>query len=758
MATTTTTAPAPGLKYTYKDGDSYKDWYFANTGKEWDGTYLTARPEGMSDADWTQGMLMQQFDSSRAAAEATRDQTKAGLGDIYKQQTSANQASFNSMANQYGQQMKSELEYAGVLHERMKKYLPQQMAAQGMGNMGVAQTAGANAVSKHMSNRGAIIGQNQAAMNELSRNHGERQAGLDAKYTEGMMAADATYNSTMADLNSGRYEDDLALFGQTVKEKEGEQEQYYLAGLSGIEEATTREEALALAEQMKPYVTEAQYNSLVTEANKRGNVLDGIAEEDREKDLTEGETRLKENIEGATSREEAQEWLNEAIENGLIRAESKSYFENMITNKFNKADAESTAAGQQKASEQLTSLFAAGASSADIRTTYDQMVTAGTITEADKPYWESMLSTLEKREAEEAEGKVSAEQKEFADFGMALLGDALTPEARAEIMAGMAAQLATGKITQTQYDAAVAYCRVLDGNAEYLKGLEEQDAADAERAQLVDDIIDYVVGVARNYAEAEEYFKEYGGDVEFTEAEKRSIKIAMTMRKNMDEDEALAKMTEEQSAAYDQCVSMLGLCKTTAQQLEQLEKFKDKLSPEVYEELKMVLEFQAEDPDVQAAEKETAREDEAKGKGYGSAAEYDAAVLEGKEYVEYEGKQYKVNGEAVASDGKIIENDAFLEALKEKGFDNPNAKNIPNGTTLTFNIKPSEDDKFSARDWLSIAAGLFVKGPGSNPIMDLFKTALGVGAGAGVNALLDYNMTLTYYNGAWYPVQNVEGK
>jgi len=38
----------------------------------------------------------------------------------------------------------------------------------------------------------------------------------------------------------------------------------------------------------------------------------------------------------------------------------------------------------------------------------------------------------------------------------------------------MAAQLATGKITQTQYDAAVAYCGVLDSNAEYLKGLEDR--------------------------------------------------------------------------------------------------------------------------------------------------------------------------------------------------------------------------------------------------------------------------------------------
>jgi hypothetical protein len=682
MSTTTTTSPSTtGLKYTYKDGDSYKDWYLANTGKEWDGTYLTARPEGMSDADWTQGMLMQQFDANKAAAEATRDQTKAGLGDIYKQQTSANQASFHSMANQYGQQMKGELEYAGVLHERMKKYLPQQMAAQGMGGMGITQTAGANAVAKHISNRGAIIGQNQAAMNELSRTHGERQAGLDAKYAEGMMAADDTYNSTIADLNSGRYEDDLALFGQTVKEKEDEQEEYYLAGLSGIKEATTREEALALAEQMKPYISESQYNALVVEANNRGNVLDGIAEEETDEAYAETKKQFEELIIGAPDAATRAAYLEQYKDK--LSPEDYQYYQNSIANLDGLQSKDETQAGYDAAHADLTTLYNQGASWVELDEAFDALKNAGKIDPARVTYWESMISLRKQDDEDSAAGKVSAEQKELADFGMTLLGDALTPEARAEIMAGMAAQLATGKITQTQYDAAVAYCGVLDGNAEYLKGLEEQDTADAERAQLVDDIIDYVVGVARNYAEAEEYFKEYGGDVEFTEAEKRSIDIALKMRENMDEDDALAKMTEEQSAAYDQCVSMLGLCKTTAKQLETLETFKDKLAPEVYEELKMVLEFQAEDPDVQAAEKETAREDEAKGKGYGSAAEYDAAVLEGKEYVDFEGTQFKIIGEAIDINGmSVAEKKAYTDEIEKLGYKNPYGKDIPNGATI----------------------------------------------------------------------------
>ena len=183
MATTPTGTPKKtGLKYTYRDGEGYGDWYRANTGMEWDGTYLNAKPEGMSDVDWMQGTMLQQFEGNKGAAAEQKAQTGQQLTDIYKQQTSAAQQSFNSMANQYNTQMKGELEYAGVLHERMKKYLPQQMRAAGMGNMGIAQPAGANAAARHMSTRAGIIGQNQASMNELYRTHGERQAAIDAEY------------------------------------------------------------------------------------------------------------------------------------------------------------------------------------------------------------------------------------------------------------------------------------------------------------------------------------------------------------------------------------------------------------------------------------------------------------------------------------------------------------------------------------------------------------------------------------------------
>ena len=835
MATTPTGTPKKtGLKYTYRDGEGYGDWYRANTGMEWDGTYLNAKPEGMSDVDWMQGTMLQQFEGNKGAAAEQKAQTGQQLTDIYNQQKSAAQASFHSLANQYNTQMKGELEYAGVLHERMKKYLPQQMRAAGMGNMGIAQTAGANAAARHMSTRAGIIGQNQASMNELSRTHGERQAAIDAEYKKGMMAADTAYNDRMTELSDQRYADEMALFGQTVKEKEDEQAEYYAAGVSGIKEAKTREEALALAEQMKPYVSESQYNGLVVEANNRGNKLDGDAKEDLDTGYDKTEGKLLDLISGATTRDEAQAYLDAAIADGSLPEDRRDYLEGKIANKFGAKDAadvesrynktaasmdaliaqgktadaleadlqsyidsgsirpedaehykkviaglkdteakiagdtkaaeakslileETTAegrkatlekykgqisedaytslsnlidtldrnqnaadaaAGQKKASEQLTSLFAAGASSADIRTTYDKMLTAGTITEADKPYWDSMLSTLEKEERDKAEGLISAEQATQADFARDMMGYALDPITRAEILEECGAWLESGKITQSQYDAIAAYAGVLDSNDEYLKASEEEQKAMEEHDALVEDIISYIVSAANNYDEANQYYTDFvNGGEEFSEADKRSIELALKMRQNMDDKDALLKMTEAQSKAYDRCVNMMGLYDTVEGQRKALEMYKDDLAPDVYEEFKAVLDKLAEDPETQAAEKEAAREKEAAAKGYGSAAEYDAAVLEGKEYVEYEGASYKINGEAVSIDDMDAkEKQEFTRKLKEIGFVNPYGKDIPNGITVKIPKK--------------------MAGP------------MG----------LEYNATYIFYNGEWYPALTMQEK
>ena len=928
----TTSAPkSTGLKYTYRDGEGYREWYKANMGADWDGTYLNAKPEGMSDVDWTQGMMLQQFEGNKSAAAVQKAQTGQQLTDIYNQQTSAAQASFNSMANQYGQQMKGELEYAGVLHERMKRYLPQQMAAQGMGNMGVAQTAGANAVAKHVSNRGAIIGQHQASMNELSRNYGERQAALDTEYRRGMMAADAAYNDRVAQLDDQRYSDDMALFGQTVEEKAAEQEQYFLAGSSGIANATTREEALALAEQMKPYVSQAQYDRLVVEANNRGNVLEGIEEEELEAEYETNAGLLEGVINDQQTREDATAWLDTYINSGLIPESMRIQFESLIDSKFDKSDAtateagydktvasmndliaqgksadalaadlqsyidsgsirpedaehfkkvitgikeaetkvagddmateakalilaettaegrkttlekykgqiseeaytslsnlidtldrndaasdkaaaydktvasmndliargttaskleadlqsyidsgsirpedaehfkkviesikeaetkvasddmateakalilaektaegrkttlenykgliseeaytslsnlvdtldrnqsaEDTQAGYDQADTDLRTLYSAGASSADLQSTYDALAAAGKIEPGREQFWKSMISLRKKEETDLNDGKISAEQKENSDFALTILGEAIDPESRAEIMAGCATWLEQGMITQTQYDMAKAYCKVLDGNAEYLDRLEDESQAEQDHQISYENTLTYIAFAAVDYDDAWRYAVERRN--EFSDTEWESIEIQLAARKKADDDANLANQSAEQAEAESRFVKQMSLYASSADATAKisalLESYKERLHPDVYDAWRMYIDDLADDPNQQLVEKQqeqaneqTQKELDAINKGYGSAAEYDAAVLAGQEPVEYEGMEYLLSDKQInvseSAYKEIIESN-----LKSSGYEGIFDKSIKNGTTVTFAGLNKED-------------------------------------------------------------------
>ena len=885
----TTSAPkSTGLKYTYRDGEGYREWYKANMGADWDGTYLNAKPEGMSDVDWMQGTMIQRTEAGKAAAAEQKAQTGQQLTDIYNQQTSAAQASFNSMANQYGQQMKGELEYAGVLHERMKRYLPQQMAAQGMGNMGIAQTAGANAVAKHMSNRGAIIGQHQASMNELSRNHGERQAALDTEYRKGMMAADAAYNDRVTQLDDQYFNDEMALFGQTVEEKAAEQEQYYLAGSSGIANATTREEALALAEQMKPYVSQAQYDRLVVEANNRGNELEGIEEEKQELDTNAAQDKaagqLSSLFSAGTDAATLRTTLDGMIAAGTIPESDRAYWEAMIINKekmeadeaqgkittqqvqaaaeaetlllqattaeqrakvletYQGAVSESqyryleslvsiadgnqqkedTTASQNKAIEQLSSLFAAGTSAAKLKETLDGMIAAGTIPESDRSYWETMIANKEAIEAEEAagkitaeqtqaaaeaetlllqattpeqraqvlatykgavsesqyryleslagiadgnqsasdkqegydkadmdlrtlynagassadlqstydalaaagkiepgreqfwksmislrqneekeieQGKISVEQKENADFAMIILGEALDPNGRAEIMASLGQWLKSGKITQTQYDMAKEYCKVLDGNAEYLDKLDDESQAEQDHQISYENTLTYIAFAAADYDDAWRYAVERRD--EFSDTEWESIEIQLAARKKADDEAKLANQSAEQAEAESRFVDQMSLYASSADATAKisalLESYKERLHPDVYNAWKMYLDELAKDPNQQLVEKQqeqtneqTQKELDAINKGYGSAAEYDAAVLAGQEPVEYEGMEYLLSDKQInvseSAYKEIIESN-----LKSSGYEGIFDKSIKNGTTVTFAGLNKED-------------------------------------------------------------------
>ena len=123
-----------------------------------DGTDITTGPlEGETIYDYQRRMQADMYAKGVEAADA------AHSGAVGR----AN-AAYHKIAADAEKAKNSEMEYAGVLYERMKKYLPLQQKQAGMGNMGISQTGLNHLTSSHMNRRSAIQGNYNDAISDAN--------------------------------------------------------------------------------------------------------------------------------------------------------------------------------------------------------------------------------------------------------------------------------------------------------------------------------------------------------------------------------------------------------------------------------------------------------------------------------------------------------------------------------------------------------------------------------------------------------------
>lgn len=135
----------------------------------------------------------------------------------------------------------------------------------------------------------------------------------------------------------------------------------------------------------------------------------------------------------------------------------------------------------------------------------------------------------------------------------------------------------------------------------------------------------------------------------------------------------------------------------------------------------------------------------------------DQKIIEGEEYISYNGDQYRLVEELPKDANEIIKNDSFTKRLKALGYDQPYDEDIPNGTTIVIERDVTGSDKADGWDAISPAAGLLgmylpVAGLAS-PVAGALTQSGGLGS-----YLFGRMWYVTYYNGKWYRSESMSGK
>lgn len=169
---TTKPTSSSGVNPTYQ-GNDYLQWYKTNFGTDYDTNADPgwSRPEGMTDVDYEIGVKLYQAYLSNKLLE-----------DMYGSQTEELQDQYDDSIAALDTSKNTSLQQADVLRQRVEKYLPAQLKAQGLGGLGIGQQMQLDAYNDYASNIGKINSEYNANRTDLDSSHNSALAELERGY------------------------------------------------------------------------------------------------------------------------------------------------------------------------------------------------------------------------------------------------------------------------------------------------------------------------------------------------------------------------------------------------------------------------------------------------------------------------------------------------------------------------------------------------------------------------------------------------
>lgn len=242
-------------QYTYNNERDFETWYKNNFGTEFSGDSFK-RPEGMSDAVWSSvSPLLSNYVSSQSERQRIED-TKAD----YAKQREDILSRYSTAEDRLADEKRIAQQNASIAHDKLMKYLPLQLRAQGIATSGVSQTAYVDALNKYSNTMADISSGHSKGIADLEAEKSDKLSELDryerteiAPIEQSLTEAENTAFNTALEKYSNAEEErrnranDISIIVDEIKHSKGE------------ERLTKSGDALLLLAQSKPDMDEAEY-------------------------------------------------------------------------------------------------------------------------------------------------------------------------------------------------------------------------------------------------------------------------------------------------------------------------------------------------------------------------------------------------------------------------------------------------------------------------------------------------------------------
>lgn len=202
------------------EGNDFLEWYKSNFGVDYSGGGLSRR-EGMSDIDWDIGnelysayqqqqarqeqydsdysSLLQQYNKTVNSANSQYEAAKASQEASHAKNTADLLANYQSSVGDLDTRRKNALQGASITYDKLKKYLPTQVKAQGLGGLGVSESTLLQAHNTYNTQRGSI-----------ENSYNANKATLENAYTTNKSSLDTAHGETLRQLEADKLASDTA--------------------------------------------------------------------------------------------------------------------------------------------------------------------------------------------------------------------------------------------------------------------------------------------------------------------------------------------------------------------------------------------------------------------------------------------------------------------------------------------------------------------------------------------------------------------
>lgn len=222
-----TTETTPSNKFSAKyQGTDFLEWYRANYGQEYDPSTILSRKSGMSNVDWDIGNSL--YDTYRKDQQRKSDyESRVSALDKSKMQSQQN---------------------ASITLDKLKKYLPTQIKAQGLGGLGVSESSLLNAYNSYSSDMGAI-----------ENDYQDRKSSLEEAYAQDNLQSWQTSKDSVS-----------GIFDGYKTQFENNQKQAYQDAYNTVSQSSEKDESAILKyiEQFRNRLSDSDFLTLTQQAKQ----------------------------------------------------------------------------------------------------------------------------------------------------------------------------------------------------------------------------------------------------------------------------------------------------------------------------------------------------------------------------------------------------------------------------------------------------------------------------------------------------------